>query len=56
MLNRKCSDLVNYRDMDGPRDHYTDWSKSERQKQISCINAYMLNRKHSIDDLIYKIE
>lgn len=48
MLNRKCSDLVNYRDMDGPRDHQTDWSKSEIQKQISCNNAYVLNLENMV--------
>ena len=31
------------RDMDGPRDFSTEWSKSEREKQISYINAYMWN-------------
>ena len=31
------------RDMDGPRDYHTDRSKSEREKQIAYINAYMQN-------------
>ena len=29
------------RDVDGPRDCHTKWSKSEREKQILYINAYM---------------
>ena len=29
--------------MDGSRDCHTEWSKSEREKQISYINAYMWN-------------
>ena len=29
------------RDVDGPRDCHTEWSKLEREKQISYINAYM---------------
>ena len=29
------------RDVDGPRDCHTEWSKSETEKQISYINAYM---------------
>ena len=29
--------------MDGPRDCHTEWSKSEREKQILYINAYMWN-------------
>ena len=31
------------RDVDGPRDCHTEWSKSERDKQVLCINAYMWN-------------
>ena len=31
------------RDMDGPRDCHTEWSKSEREKQILYINVYMWN-------------
>ena len=31
------------RDMDGSRDCHTERSKSEREKQISYINAYMWN-------------
>ena len=27
--------------MDGPRDYQTEWSKSEREKQIPYINAYV---------------
>ena len=29
--------------MDGSRDCHTEWSKSEREKQISYINANMWN-------------
>ena len=35
------------RDVDGPRDCHTEWSKSEREKQISYINAYMWNLENS---------
>ena len=28
------------RDVDGPRDCHTEWSKLEREKQM-CINTYM---------------
>ena len=31
------------RDVDGPRDYHTEWSKSEREKQILYITAYMWN-------------
>ena len=32
-----------FRDVGGPRDYHTEWSKSEREKQISYINTYMWN-------------
>ena len=36
---------------------YTEWNKSEREKQMSYINAYMWNlKKIDIDALIYKAE
>ena len=31
------------RDEDGPRDCHTEWSKSEREKQISYSGTYMWN-------------
>ena len=34
---------VNCGDVDEPRACYMEWSKSEREKQISYINAYMWN-------------
>ena len=34
------------RDVDGPRDYHTEWSKSEREKQISYIKCiYVESRK-----------
>ena len=29
--------------MDGPKDVHAEWSKSEREKQILRVNAYMWN-------------
>jgi len=29
------------KDMDGPRDYQTEWNKSEKEKQMLCINTYM---------------
>ena len=29
--------------MDEPRVYHTEWNKSEREKQVSNINAYMWN-------------
>ena len=34
---------VIWRDMDRPRDGHTEWSKSEREKQISYNIAYVRN-------------
>ena len=31
--------------MDGPRDYHTKWSKSDRERQISCDITYMWNLK-----------
>ena len=38
--------------MNGSRDYYVTWSKSERQ--LSCDIIYMWNLKKYIDKLIYK--
>ena len=34
---------VNSSEVDKPRSCYTEWSKSEREKQISYINTYIWN-------------
>ena len=43
LSHKKEWNWVICRDTDGPRDHHTEWSKSEREKQISYINSYMWN-------------
>ena len=43
LSHKKEQNWAIYRDVDGPRDCHTEWSKSEREKQISYINAYMWN-------------
>ena len=35
-------------DMDGPRDCHTEWSKSERERQISCDITNMWNPKRMV--------
>ena len=45
LSHKKEWNWVICRDMDGLRDCHTEWSKSEREKQISYINAYMWNLK-----------
>ena len=44
-------------EVDGPIDCHTEWSKSEREKQILYINAYMWNlKRNDTNALIYKTE
>ena len=43
LSHKKERNWVICRDMDGSRDCHTEWSKSEREKQILYINAYMWN-------------
>ena len=43
--------------MDGPRDCHNEWSKSDREGQISHNITYMWNLKKSgTNELIYKTE
>ena len=38
---RKEHIWVSSNEADEPRSYYTEWSKSEKEKQILCINAYI---------------
>ena len=42
--------------MDGPGDHFTKQSKSQREKQIPCDITAMWNLKHDANELIYETE
>ena len=42
--------------MNGPRDCHTEWSKSDREREISYDIAYMWNQKKGTNELIYKTE
>ena len=42
--------------MDGPRDDYTKWIKSGRERQTSCDITFMWNLKCDTYELIYKTE
>ena len=44
------------RDLDGPRDCHTEWSKSAREKQILYNITYMWNVENYTDELICKAE
>ena len=43
LSHKKDWNWVICRDVDGPRDCHIEWSKSEREKQILYINAYLWN-------------
>ena len=43
LLSHKEWNSAIWRDMNGPRDCHTEWSKSEREKRILYTNAYMWN-------------
>ena len=47
-----CSNMV------GPRDCHTEWSKSDREREISEDIAYMQNlkKKKDTNELIYKTD
>ena len=44
------------RNVDGPRDYHTKWSKSERERQILHDITYMWNLKYDTKELIYERE
>ena len=54
--HKKERNWVFCRDVGGSRDCYTEWSKSEREKQISYINAYMRNLENGTDELVCRAE
>ena len=41
--HKKERNWVICRDVDGPRECHREWSKTEREKQIPYINAYIWN-------------
>ena len=46
-----------YSNMDGPGDYHTQWSKSDRERQISYDITYMQNlKRNDTNELIYKTE
>ena len=43
-------------EVDGPRVCQTEWSKSEKERQIPYVITYMWNLKYSTNKLIYETE
>ena len=42
--------------VDGPRDYFTKWNKSEGERQIPHDITYMWNLKYDTNEFIYKTE
>ena len=45
---------VNSNEVDEPRAYYTEWGKSEREKQISYSNTYIRNLENSTEEFTYR--
>ena len=45
-----------YSYMDGPRDYRTEWSKSDREREISYGIGYTWSLKYDTNELIYNTE
>ena len=41
LLSHKKNDIAIYSNVGGPRDCDTEWSKSDRTRQISCNHLYV---------------
>ena len=48
--NSTCSN------MNVPRDYHTQWSKSDRERQVLHDITYMWNLNYDTNEVIYKIE
>ena len=42
--------------MDGPRDHYIKWRKSDKETQIPCDITFMGNLKYNTNEHVYEAE
>ena len=40
--------------MDGPRDYHTQWSKSDRERQIPYVITYVWNLGYDTNEPVYK--
>ena len=46
--------MIQFYEVVEPRACYTEGSKSEREKQISYINAYIWNLENGTEELIFR--
>ena len=56
LSHKKKRNWVICNEVDGPRDYYTKWSKSETKRQIPYDITYMWNLKYDTNELIYEAE
>ena len=56
LSHKKERNWVICRDVDASRDCHTEGSKSEREKQMSYINAYMGNLENGTDETVCRAE
>ena len=57
LIHNKEQNNANCSNMDGSRlTSYTDWSKSDRERQIPYDIMYMWNLKRGTNELTYKTE
>ena len=52
-IKKECI-WVSFNEVDEPRAYYTEWSKSEREKQILCTNTYIRIYRDGTDEVICK--
>ena len=48
--SQKEWNIVICSNMDGPREHYAYWNKSDRERQVPCDIAYMWNLKNKTNE------
>ena len=52
LIHKKEWIWVSFNEVNEHKACYTEWSQSEREKQISCINAYIWNLENGTDEPI----
>ena len=54
--HKKKQNIAICRNMDGPRDYHTEWSKSKREWQILYDITYIWHLKNNTNEFTYKTE
>ena len=56
LSHKKEWNNVIFSNLDGPGDHHTNWSQSDRERQIPYDTTYMWNLKYDTNELICETE